>query len=1625
MIDLGGFSFDTEEDVTEKMEVKESSLQDIAVIGMSVCLPGADNIDQFWRDLAEGKDFVIPFPNERKLDMNEYAKQVGLDPDHTVFFKGAYLQEIDKFDYKFFCLSPREASLMNPNQRIFLETAWKTIEDAGYGGGQLKGTKTGVYLGYCADAFHDYKRLIESADPSGISIAVPGNLSSIIASRISYLLDLKGPAITVDTACSSSLVAIHLACQALRSGDCDTALAGSVKTLIFPADTGMRIGIESSDGRAKPFDHGSDGTGMGEGTAAVLLKPLARAIADGDSIYAVIKGSAVNQDGSSIGISAPNVTAQEEVIVEAWMNAGIDPETISYIEAHGTGTKLGDPIEIEGINRAFRRYTSRRQFCAIGAVKSNLGHLDNAAGIVGFVKACLSLNNKQLPPSLHFNRPNVSIDFIESAVYVNRKLADWEDEGHPRRCGVSSFGLSGTNCHVVLEEAQDGHYTDALGHIPYSQEEHLFTLSAQSLSSLSRLVVSYVEMLARVDETWSIRDICYTSNVGRGHYSYRLAFVVNSVGVLRDKLRELQGDSLKLITASPSASTLSSNENLKERSLHEWCELYIGGADIPWRMLYRNGKYRRVHLPSYQFDKYRSWVENTYTLQAIAPVREKVQDLRRAKLTGRSDGQYSQLEQLVGNVWVNVLGFTELNINDHFYSLGGDSILAYQIAVKLTEQIGKPIEVVDVLRCETVLQLAAQLEQQGGSSDLQLAELEEEELSNESIGISKKKYELTSSQLRIFVQEQVGGIGTSYNMPLAFRVRGELNHIELRRALSKLIDRHEALRTIFNMDKGVPEQIIQETAELELERFEGDAGAIGDIITRFVRPFDLKSAPLFRAGLIYCGAEEHVLLIDSHHLVSDGFSTAILVKEFFELYQGKNLATPVYQYRNYVEWHTQFAGSEAMVKQEKFWQNELVNLGSPLRLPLDRPRPSIKTFDGGQVGFRIDELTSERLRTAAASNHTTPNVLLLALYGLAILKYTDQQEVTIGSIVSGRQRPGQENCVGMFINFIPLILRAEPDWSIQQYIEAVKCVTSVYYEHQDVPFERMVDFLQQSVDRSRNPIYDTMLVFHNEYRMTGSDRMSVEGLIFEPIEIEVNTATLDVKLDVFLTREGHLDCKLNFNVELFEERTMLRFIADFQRLIADVLNEPHQLVEDLRLFNEQEAYEMAERRKLNDGPVALVMDKRVVVNATFTSEPIEGHLRWWTREFKLPVEVQFGGYNQVFQQLLSPSDQIEGGNGCRVMLIRFEDLIRQFEKESTVVFEELERQFEDLLRIIQVADKPVPYLFGIFPTATHLGYEDSLIGYIDQLYERWKQVLESIDQVYTVDFREAVRNYSVREVFDPIADRAGHMPFSEEFYAVMGTLLARKVISMYSAPFKVIALDCDNTLWQGVCGEDGPLGVKIEAPHLLLQSWMLERAQDGQLLTLCSKNNEDDVWAVFDQNPQMLLKKEHFAHWAINWFPKSDNLKQMLKDLNIGIDSVVFIDDNPLECSEVMQNAPDVLTIRLPINNRYMSEFLSHIWAWDRMKVTDEDRMRTQLYAEERDRRVERESSSVSLDDFLHGLELRMSMRTVDATEIERASQLMQRTNQFNLNGIRMTAEELNDSRRKDNTWCWVVEASD
>ncbi len=612
--------------------------KDIAVIGLAVKASYANNIKEFWDNLRNSRDCIRRFPPNREEDISSYISSIKGD-EAVEFSDGAYLDEIDKFDYKFFHISPKEASLMNPNQRLFLQTALEAIEDAGYGGDRIIGTKTGVYVGFSGDELYDYKSMLISADPSSISFGAPGNFSSIIAGRVAYFLNLRGPSMIVDTACSSSLVALHTACRALQNGDCSMALAGGVRISLLRIKGELDLGIHSSDGKTRTFDEASTGTNGGEGIGIVMLKPLNAAIRDKDNIYAVIKGSAVNQDGSSIGITAPNVKAQEEVLVQAWEEAGINPETLTYIEAHGTGTRLGDSVEISGITRAFSRYTSKKQFCGIGSVKTNLGHLDQSSGVLGFIKAVLILKNKQIPPIKHFNRPNKEISFHNSPVYINNELVSLEDESEPIRCGVSAFGISGTNCHIVLEEYKGAEQANAQN---VTFEFNVLTISAKSLHAIKKLITSYYEFIS--SEHIDIRDMCYTANTGRGHYSFRLAIIFKDLDELIKKLSDicssenLYNMNLKdayfnefktvpdnKLDKKEFEITEQEHELLSERAdniinelysydgsskhIAELCKLYIKGAAVNWLAVYKNESRRKISLPVYPFDKYKCWIK--------------------------------------------------------------------------------------------------------------------------------------------------------------------------------------------------------------------------------------------------------------------------------------------------------------------------------------------------------------------------------------------------------------------------------------------------------------------------------------------------------------------------------------------------------------------------------------------------------------------------------------------------------------------------------------------------------------------------------------------------------------------------------------------------------------------------------------------------------------------------------------------------------------------------------------------------------------------------------------------------------------------------------------------------------
>ncbi|NEO13876.1 MULTISPECIES: type I polyketide synthase [unclassified Moorena] len=510
--------------------------QDIAIIGISGRYPGANDIEQFWQNIRDGVELISLF-SEQELLNSGIEKELMNSPNYVR--AGNALPNIDMFDASFFGYTPKQAEELDPQQRLFLECAWEVIERGGYNLDTYQGY-IGVYAGINMSSY-----FLNNVNPSfkfshltSSSLQqLLGNEKDYLATSVAYNLNLTGPAITVQTACSTSLVAVHLACQSLLNGECDMALAGGVNIRVpqkvgYLYQEGM---IVSPDGHCRAFDAKAKGTVFGNGLGIVLLKGLKDAIADRDYIYAVIKGSAINNDGSlKVGYTAPSVVGQAAVISDAQVVAGVEAETISYIEAHGTGTELGDPIEIKALTKVFQQSTQKQGFCAIGSVKTNVGHLEKAAGVTGLIKATLALNHKLIPPSLNFEQPNPKIDFANSPFYVNTTLSEWKSNGTPRRAGVSSFAVGGTNAHVILEEAPELVKSED----KYQRPLHLLTLSAKTKEALSELVSRYQNYLETHRES-ELADICYTANTGRVDHNHRLAIIAADQQQLATKLSHL------------------------------------------------------------------------------------------------------------------------------------------------------------------------------------------------------------------------------------------------------------------------------------------------------------------------------------------------------------------------------------------------------------------------------------------------------------------------------------------------------------------------------------------------------------------------------------------------------------------------------------------------------------------------------------------------------------------------------------------------------------------------------------------------------------------------------------------------------------------------------------------------------------------------------------------------------------------------------------------------------------------------------------------------------------------------------------------------------------------------------
>lgn len=606
---------------------EDDSHTEFAIIGLAGKYPKSDNIELYWENLKNGNDCVSEVPKNR-WNQDVYYDYDKSTPNKTYAKWGGFIEGVEDFDPKFFKVSPAEATIMDPQERLFLECVYHAIEDAGYTTNHLSANdnKVGVYVGVMNDEYQLYGAQAQS---NGINVTLNGCAASV-ANRVSYHYGFHGPSMAVDTMCSSSLACVHLACNSIKNGDCDVAIAGGVNLIIHP-NKYIMLGngrFASSVGRCQTFAQGGDGYTPGEGVGAIIIKEKSRAIADGDHIYGIIKGSAVNHGGKTNGFTVPNTIYQEQVIATALERAGVNPEQITFLEAHGTGTALGDPIEITALTKAYKRKTNKTGYCKIGSAKSIIGHCESAAGIAGITKVLLQMKHKKIVPTIHSQELNPDIDFKNSPFVVAHEYEDWERqviEEHgvrrelPRTAGISAFGAGGTNAHVIIEEY--------IGEVPTSspsRSSYIVPLSAASEQQLDQQIENLNNWLEH-HENASLEQIAYTLQTGRAAMKERVAFIVSSIEELKQKVKAYPTQSEgslrgSLETDSIIRTMFDEDEEIQdyvkkwsnEGNIKKMAELWVEGLDFDWRILYEDHVILKLSLPVYPFEEKACWISKEF-----------------------------------------------------------------------------------------------------------------------------------------------------------------------------------------------------------------------------------------------------------------------------------------------------------------------------------------------------------------------------------------------------------------------------------------------------------------------------------------------------------------------------------------------------------------------------------------------------------------------------------------------------------------------------------------------------------------------------------------------------------------------------------------------------------------------------------------------------------------------------------------------------------------------------------------------------------------------------------------------------------------------------------------------------
>ncbi len=1178
--------------------------EDIAIIGISGSYPMAKDIQTLWENLKSGKNCITEIPQDRwdyRLYFNENKGKIGKSYSRW----GGFLNDIDKFDPLFFNISPKEADLMDPQERLFLETVWHTVEDSGYTRYSLSDNKVGVFVG----VMYGQYQLLGNQQSQYDDLLLPLPSYASIANRVSYYFNFRGPSMAVDTMCSSSLTAIHLACESIKRGETDVAIAGGVNLSLHPSKYIIlsQLNLISSGEKSCSFGKGGDGYVPGEGVGAVLLKSINNAIKDQDCIYAVIKGSSLNHGGKANRYTVPNPNAQANLILDVLDKANVDPRTIGYIEAQAVGSALGDPIEITALAKSFGKYIKGKNYCPIGSIKSNIGHLEAASGIAGLTKLILQMKYKKLVPSINSENLNPNIDFENSPFYVQHQLEEWKQpfiDGklYPRRAGISSFGATGANAHLILEEYAN---LDVRGERLGEEKENIIVLSAKNEDRLKEYAKKFLLFLDS-NKNVSFDDVAYTLQIGREEMDERLAIVALNAKSLSESLRNFIENMIDPNVyygnvKNPEKLLFDIMDGMNGKSLIKLllenndvlkiANLWISGIEIDWKLLYKNNFPRRISLPTYSFEQKRCWLNSGNEVKSnfddkFSKIMSKLNELPTNE----------QIEEVLKQIISEYLKISVslVKSDEPLEAYGFDSLTGLRLVSDLKNIYGDKISIKQFYELPNIKSIAKYLIDESiidkdniknmlkiltGEDKVTVLLSEKSQTKEPSPCLPNDRitYPLSEQQKALWIIYNSEPENFAYNCPIAFGISRDTDIEILKQTFQYMINRHPVLKTVIHMVNGESHQTILENQEScfiqkDLESL-SDAYILGKIKEESRKPFDLENGPLAKITLFSTPSKDYIMLMNFHHIIFDGTSAAIFIQEFQKCYFSIKNRTRLDDssikstYSDFVYWQKDMLRSEKRTIARDYWLKKLPDEIPVLDLNFGNPQTKVRKYQGESITKKINPNLTRQIKEFSQNKNAKLFVTMLTAYNVLLYRYTNQEDILIGLPFLGRPSNKYNEAIGYFVNMVVVICNLSGEISFESLLRQIKENVAQSFEYCDYPLTTLIEDLREIKKYKGAEPFQVGFAFQNWFK-------NIRGTLFlEELDNIHQDGEFNLALEV--TEKGNeLFIRFKYNPDMFDEATISRMSDHYIQILNSAIESFEKPICEIDMLTKKEQYKI-------------------------------------------------------------------------------------------------------------------------------------------------------------------------------------------------------------------------------------------------------------------------------------------------------------------------------------------------------------------------------------------------------------------------------------------------------------------